>query len=102
MHRVLLDCAILGRPNANYHCQISMSAKRLIFLCAYNPTDMTKWSGITYSIYNAIIEKISNNSLNTKVTYVGRGLILFDLLARLVNKTFQKFGSHVDCRYSTM
>jgi starch synthase len=78
-----------------------MNTQRLIFLSANNPADMTKWSGITHFIFDALIETSANNSLNIEITYIGRVLSLLDLAARLVNKIFQQFGIPIDCRYST-
>jgi hypothetical protein len=70
------------------------------FISAHNPTDVTKWSGTAYSIFDALFEDSANNSSN--MTYIGRALTLFDFLERLVNKIFRQLGNRIYRRYSTI
>jgi glycosyltransferase involved in cell wall biosynthesis len=69
---------------------------RIILVTAYNPADVSKWSGTLYYLHAAL-----QRNPRGSVTHVGGRLALLDLAARAFNKCLKKCGSTVDCRFST-
>lgn len=69
---------------------------RIILVTAYNPADVSKWSGTLYYLHAAL-----QRNPRGSITHVGGGLALLDLAARAFNKCLQKCGITLDCRFST-
>jgi glycosyltransferase involved in cell wall biosynthesis len=74
-----------------------MNSRRLIFLSSHDPRDVTKQSGWPYSLFHAL----TDNPSNMEITWIGGGLRLLDLAARVLNRAFRQFGFSMDCCYST-
>src|SRR6202040_3719680 len=74
----------------------ALNVSRIIFVTAYNPADVSKWSGTLYYLHAAL-----QRNPRGSITHVGGGLALLDLAARAINKCLKKCGSTVDCRFST-
>src|ERR1700687_2867777 len=79
-----------------------MNTQRLVFLSADNPRDITKSSGMVYSIFHALTESSAKHSPNVKIEWIGGAVGLLAFVARLLNKTFRQFGIAIDCRFSTL
>jgi glycosyltransferase involved in cell wall biosynthesis len=69
---------------------------RIILVTAYNPADVSKWSGTLYYLHTAL-----QRNPRGSITHVRGGLALLDLAARAFNKCLQKCGITLDCRFST-
>jgi glycosyltransferase involved in cell wall biosynthesis len=69
---------------------------RIILVTAYNPADVSKWSGTLYYLHAAL-----QRNPRGSITHVRGGLALLDLAARAFNKCLQKCGITLDCRFST-
>jgi hypothetical protein len=69
---------------------------RIILVTAYNPADVSKWSGTLYYLHAAL-----QRNPRGSITHVRGGLALLDLAARAFNKCLQKCGITLDCRLST-
>jgi hypothetical protein len=69
---------------------------RIILVTAYNPADISKWSGTLYYLHAALRRNPSGS-----ITQVRGGLALLDLAARAFNECLQKCGITLDCRFST-
>jgi len=78
-----------------------MNTQRLIFLSAHDPRDITKQSGLPYSLFQALTDHSADNPFSVRITWIGGGLRLLDLAARVVNKAFRKIGFPINCCYST-
>ena len=74
-----------------------MSTDRIIFITAYNPRDVSKWSGTPSSIFQALIE----NSQDVEIKPLRGGLGFLNLAARTLNKALHYSGIDLDCRFST-
>ena len=74
-----------------------MSPKRIIFITAYNPRDVSKWSGTLSSIFQALID----NSQDFEIKPLRGGLGLLNLAAQILNKALSYIGIDLDCRFST-
>jgi len=74
-----------------------MNNQRLIFLSPHDPRDITKQSGLPYSLFHAL----TDHPFNIEIVWIGGGLRLLDLAARVLNKSFRQFGFQINCCYST-
>jgi glycosyltransferase involved in cell wall biosynthesis len=77
--------------------EITVSAKRIIFITAYNPRDVSKWSGTPSSIFQAL----TDNSQDVEIKPLRGGLGILNLAARILNKALYYLGIELDCRFST-
>jgi glycosyltransferase involved in cell wall biosynthesis len=69
---------------------------RIILVTAYDPADVSKWSGTLYYLHAAL-----QRNPRGSITHVRGGLALLDLAARAFNKCLAKRGINLDCRCST-
>jgi len=74
-----------------------MATERIILVTAYNPRDVSKWSGTLYFLFDALVK----NPGGVKVEYIRGPLGTLDFAARAVNKILRYFGVSLDCRFST-
>lgn len=68
---------------------------RIILVTAYNPADVSKWSGTLYYLHDAL-----QRNPRGSIPHVRGGLALLDLAARAFNKWLEKRGVNLDCRLS--
>jgi glycosyltransferase involved in cell wall biosynthesis len=76
----------------------SQMPQHIVVATAYDPRDVSKWSGTPYFIYEAI----AGVPGGIKITYIRGGLKLLDAAARALNKASKIFGIHLDYRFSTL
>jgi glycosyltransferase involved in cell wall biosynthesis len=74
-----------------------MATKRIILVTAYNPHDVSKWSGTLYFLFDAL----AKDAGTVKVEYIRGALGIFDFTARAINKILRYFGMTLDSRFST-
>jgi hypothetical protein len=72
------------------------NVSRIILVTAYNPADVSKWSGTLYNMYAAL-----QRNPRGSITHVRGDLALLDLAARAVNKCLEACGITFECRCST-
>jgi starch synthase len=78
-----------------------MNPHRLIFFSPHDPRDVTKLSGWPSSLFTVLTDNSAHNPFSMEIAWIGGGLRLLNLVARVVNRAFRQFGFSINCCYST-